>query len=328
MSAAVFLRAIRAELRRAGMSVSDVAQDVGRPGDVIRDAVQQRVGGWPILDACGTDRATVRQLRDAWERLAPVTRPANVVPISRRVQPVPDPGPAVIPLADKELRAVSAEAFIALLRLVQLRSGRKPAEIAVHAGIPRSTAYRFVDDRKNTALPTKAEQVWAFLVACRLPEHQVQQVMLLWTELRQNGPAPHPAPRVVAAEPAEQPLAPVPPPLSGPASRADLIRFGLAITCVLTATGLTAALVITASGWPAGPQVLAIMLMAVLTTAIAASWCVNGRQLVPREQRRPATGDGLAIEDTPAAPPVIGADGEPGSRVSRPTQPVRHAERT
>ncbi|MET0136466.1 MAG: hypothetical protein ABW215_23005 [Kibdelosporangium sp.] len=289
------------------MSVSAVAQDAGQPHDVIRDAVQQRIADWPvyhrILDACGTGRATTGRLRNAWERL-----PSNVVPIARRIQPAEDPGPAPIPLADKELRAASAEAFITLLRRVQLRSGRKPAEIAVHAGIPRSTAYRFVDDRKNTALPTKAEQVRAFLVACRLPAHQVQQIMVLWTELRQNGPAPRTTPPVVVPAEPEQPPATT---LDDAVARSDVIRFGLAVACVLTTTGLTAALTITASGWSAGPQVLAIMLMAALSTAIAASWCVNGRQVVLREPRSRVTDNGLAIKDTPAAPPVIGADSEP-----------------
>jgi DNA-binding phage protein len=314
LPAATFLRAIRAELRRAGMSLTDVAHDVGLPRDVVRAAVQQRVADWScyhrILDACGTDESNATGLRTAWEQLSsvrgPASRSATVVPISRHVQ-VPDDGPIAVPLKDSDLYVATPGEFIALLRRVQLRSGRKPAEIAARAGIPRSTAYRFVDDRRNTALPTKVEQVRAFLTACGLPVHQVQQVMTLWADLQQHGSAQPPPPAVVEP-PRPGPPVPqqLPEPLSGTVSRTDLLRFGLAVACVLTTTGLTTALVITASDWPVGPQVLAVMLMAVLSTALAASWCVSGSQLVLREQRRPSVHGGLTIEATSAPPAVIG----------------------
>jgi hypothetical protein len=345
LSAAAFLSAMRTELRRAGMSVSDVAQEVGQPVDVIRDAVQRRIGEWScyhrILDVCTADGSTVERLRDTWEQLASyrsqaspprpgmadTSRSATVVPISRYVQQKPDEQPATVPLKDSELGAATPEAFIALLRRVQLRSGRKPVEIASRAGIPRSTAYRFVDDRKNTALPTKIEQVRAFLEACGLPAHQVQKVMVLWTDLhqvystKQRSASASVAPREFEqAQQARPDAADAPQVLdrssvgnfgrTAAASRADLIRFGLAVACVLTATALTAALVITASGWPAGPQVLAIMLVAVLSTALAASWCTSGSP-PPAPARRsggPSPENALTIEDAYAAPPVIGLD--------------------
>jgi hypothetical protein len=188
--------------------------------------------------------------------------------------------------------------------------------------IPRSTAYRFVDDRRNTALPTKVEQVKAFLVGCGLPEHQVRRVVLLWTDLREveadrrAAPA-EPAPaevepdrsestadslRWLADEIAERSNAPA-------RQQADFVRWGLAVVHVLVTTTLAAALVISTSGWAAGTQVLAIMLVGVLSAGLAASWCTNlGRWTTrgPRPDRlSPKTG---LVEEPGAAPAVIGLD--------------------
>jgi hypothetical protein len=92
--------------------------------------------------------------------------------------------------------------------------------------------------------------------------------------------------------------------------RADFVRWGLAGAYVLVTTALAGALVISTSGWAAGTQVLAIMLVCVLSAGLAASWCVNvGRWTArgPRPNRSSSTG-GLVVEAPEAAPAVIGLE--------------------
>ncbi|WP_181320776.1 hypothetical protein [Saccharothrix carnea] len=333
-SAIAFLGAVRVELRRAGLSVQDLAQDLGRSTETVRDGVQHRVREWSfyqrILIACAADRATVEHLRDAWRRLDAAkrttpSRPANVVPISRYVAEVRKPEPRAVPVADGELEAGTPGEFISLLRRVQVRSGLTPAEIAVRGGIPRSTAYRFVNDQKNTALPTKMEQVRAFLVACGLPEPQVEKVMVVWCEL-QGGAASVGVP-VPAGPPVEQadPETPgsavegrqepdsavhlrdvVLPLLTG------LARPVLAMASVLVGTALTVVVVTFAGSWRASQQVLVVMLMALLFTVIATAWCVgaNQRDDTGRWRRGPSPDGGLKVEEVVGAPAVIGLDDE------------------
>ncbi|MEO6086694.1 MAG: hypothetical protein ABIQ18_26630 [Umezawaea sp.] len=288
----------------------------------MRLAVQRQVGDWPlyrrVLEVCGADKAVIARFHAGWKRARPGAVASNVVSISSRVQQ-----PPVVPVEDDELCAADAGEFIALLRLVQVRSGLSPAQVAVRSGIPRSTAYRFVDNRKNTALPTKVEQVKAFLVGCRLPEHQVRRVVLLWTDLRE-------AEAVQRSSPAEQveDVVEVQPERAEAAAdslrwladeiaersparlQADFVRWGLAVVYVLVTTALAGALVISTSGWTAGTQVLAIMLVCVLSAGLAASWCANVGRWTTREPRpnRSSPTAGLVVEAPGAAPAVIGLE--------------------
>ncbi|MFD0201903.1 MULTISPECIES: hypothetical protein [Saccharothrix] len=334
ISAIAFLGAVRVELRRAGLSVQDLAQDLGRSTEAVRDGVQQRVREWSfyqrVLTACAADRATVEHLRDAWRRLDAAkrttpSRPANVVPISRYVAEARKPEPRAVPVPDGELEASTPGEFISLLRKVQVRSGLTPAEIAARGGIPRSTAYRFVNDQKNTALPTKMEQVRAFLVACGLPEPQVEKVMVVWCEL-QGGAA-----SVSVPAPASPPVEQADPESPDPAVEGrqepesalhlrdvvlpllrGLARPVLAMAAVLFTTAITAAVVIFASGWSGAQQATVVLMMALLFTMIAVSWCVgaNQRDDTDRWHRGPSPDGGLMVEEVVGAPAVIGLDDE------------------
>ncbi|MFE9746708.1 helix-turn-helix domain-containing protein [Saccharothrix saharensis] len=336
-SAAAFLGAVRAELRRAGLSVPDLAQDVGRSAEGVRDGVQRRVREWSfyrrVLNACAADTATVEHLHGLWRSLdtahrAGTSRPANVVPMSRYAPEARKDEPRAVPVRDDELAAGTPAEFISLLRRIQVRSGLTPAEVAVRGGIPRSTAYRFVNDQKNTSLPTKMEQVRAFAVACGLPEAQVEKVVVVWCEL-QGAPVaasppvapPEPAPHEAAARTHDEADPDealnirdvVVPLLTG------LARPVLAMASVLVTTGLTASVVVFASGWPAGQQVIVVMLMALLFTMIATAWCLGAGQRVDPERRRrgPSPEGGLVVDDVAGAPAVIGLDDPagPGHRV-------------
>lgn len=325
-----FLGAVRAQIRQAGLAVAEVARDCRQPPQVVRHAVQRQVGDWPlyrrVLEVCGADKAAIARFHSAWKRAKPSTGTSNVVPISSRVHQTPDESPPAASVQDDELRAASARDFIAVLRLVQVRSGLTPAQIAIRSGIPRSTAYRFVDHRKNTALPTKVEQVQAFLVGCRLPEHQVRKVVLLWTDVREAESAHRSSAAATGHRPPDG-IAEVRPDQaadslrwlaneiaerSGPPvhQQVDLLRWGLAVVNVLVTTVLAAALVISTSGWATGPQVLTIMLVCVLSAGISASWCTNLGRWNVREPRkaRSSSATGLVVEDPGAAPPVIGLD--------------------
>ena len=98
-----------------------------------------------------------------------------------------DPEPALPLLATStaELRAATAAEFIELLRTIQVRSGLTPPEISRRAGqvLPRSQIYSLL---KRGKLPTKPEQVRAFVTICGLPEPQVARVMELWATLREQ----------------------------------------------------------------------------------------------------------------------------------------------
>lgn len=332
-SAAAFLGAVRVEMRRAGLSVPDLAQDVGRSAESVRDGVQRRVREWSfyrrVLTACAADTATVEHLHGVWRGLdtahrAGTSRPANVVPMSRYVPEAREDEPRAVPVRDDELAAATPAEFISLLRRIQVRSGLTPAEVAVRGGIPRSTAYRFVNDRKNTSLPAKMEQVRAFAVACGLPDAQVEQVVVVWCELHgtpvaASPPAgrPEPAPHEAAAQTHDETRPDealnlrdvVLPLLTG------LARPVLAMASVLVTTGLTASVVVFASGWPPGQQVLVVMLMALLFTMIAAAWCLGaGRSVDPERRRRgPSPDGGLVVEDVVGAPAVIGDDEATGA---------------
>lgn len=328
-SPAAFLGAVRGELRRAGLSIPDLAQDVGRSTEVVRAGVQQRVREWhfyrKVLSACAADRSTVEHLHNAWKRLDAAS-PANVVPITQHAPDVPRQRPRAVPMTDEELKAGTAAEFISLLRRMQVRSGLTPAEIAARGGIPRSTAYRFVNDQKNSSLPAKMDQVRAFAATCGLPEPQVEKVVVLWCEL-QGGVVP-PAGPAVTDEPAEhrEDVEPSPPVEAHQEDRTagtpnvrdvvvpllvGLARPVLAMVCVLVMTGITAVVVMSIGDLSAGARLVAVVMMAALFTVIGVSWCVNvGRQPETRCRRpHPAPHRGLVIEDVTAVPTVLGATG-------------------
>ncbi|MET1074536.1 MAG: hypothetical protein ABWY11_17955 [Umezawaea sp.] len=332
LPAEVFLGAVRSRIRQSGLAASEVARDCGQPVQVVRDAVQRRVGEWAlyrrILEVCGADKAAVAQLHGAWKRARGAT--SNVVSISSRVHQPADGGQPAAAVQDDELRAATPREFIAVLRLVQVRSGLSPAQIAIRADIPRSTAYRFVDNKKNSALPTKVEQVKAFLAGCRLPEQQVRKVVLLWTDLRDFESDNRSSVETANRDPLTGDIAEAKPDRpeqtadslrwladeiversGAPAnSPADLLRWGSAVAYVLVTTALAAALVISTSGWAAGTQVLAIMLVCVLSAGLAASWCANVGRWTGRGPRRgrSAAEAGLVVESPGAAPAVIGLE--------------------
>lgn len=84
-----------------------------------------------------------------------------------------------------ELRAATAAEFIKLLRMIHARCGLSLPEISRRAGqvLPRSQVYSLL---KRGKLPTKPEQVRAFVTICGLPEPQVARVMELWATLREQ----------------------------------------------------------------------------------------------------------------------------------------------
>lgn len=71
---------------------------------------------------------------------------------------------------------------MAMMRRVHEVSGFTAGQISAFSGLPRSTAYRFIDP-KNTTLPKNRGQVEAFLRACRMPPQQVVRMLNLWDEL-------------------------------------------------------------------------------------------------------------------------------------------------
>ncbi|MFI6098631.1 BTAD domain-containing putative transcriptional regulator [Lentzea sp. NPDC051213] len=91
----------------------------------------------------------------------------------------------LIPTPATELRAATAAEFIDLLRTIHVRSGLTLPEIARRAGrvLPRSQIYSLL---KRGKLPTKPEQVRAFVTICGLPESRVARVMELWATLREQ----------------------------------------------------------------------------------------------------------------------------------------------
>ncbi len=97
----------------------------------------------------------------------------------------PEPALPLIATSTAELRAATEAEFIELMRTVHLRSGLTLPEVSRRAGqvLPRSQVYSLF---KRAKLPTKAEQVRAFVTICGLPEPQVARVMELWATLREQ----------------------------------------------------------------------------------------------------------------------------------------------
>lgn len=81
-----------------------------------------------------------------------------------------------------ELSATTVAEFTALLR--KLRCGANGGVVALskRSGISRSQIYAMTEISKPV-LPTRSDQVRAFLEGCGLPEHQVIQVEQIWADL-------------------------------------------------------------------------------------------------------------------------------------------------
>lgn len=94
-----------------------------------------------------------------------------------------------IPAAPRNNRAedneAAASAYMAMLRRIHELSGLTAGQIAAYSGLPRSTAYRFID-RKNNTLPKNRDQVEAFLNACRVPQRNIDRLLELWDEVSGN----------------------------------------------------------------------------------------------------------------------------------------------
>lgn len=95
------------------------------------------------------------------------------------------PARPLLATSTAELRAATEAEFVELLRTIRARSGLSLPEIHRRAGrvLPRSQVYSLL---KRDRLPTKPEQVRAFVSICGLPEPQVARVMELWATLREQ----------------------------------------------------------------------------------------------------------------------------------------------
>ncbi|MFJ8961481.1 multiprotein-bridging factor 1 family protein [Lentzea sp. NPDC102401] len=130
-----------------------------------------------------------RRIRTLWETASQVeqvetpVRRLTSTSVGAVAQDKPGDTPqALRAMRDSELQATNPAEFMSLLRTIQVRSRNNPARIAKIAGISRSQSYRFVT---RPTLPTKPEDVEAFVTACGLQQEQVQRVMALWSELRE-----------------------------------------------------------------------------------------------------------------------------------------------
>ncbi|MCO1575845.1 helix-turn-helix domain-containing protein [Crossiella sp. SN42] len=90
--------------------------------------------------------------------------------------------PAEVPTPATELKAGDTAEFLALLRMLQARSGASRAELVRRSGIPSSSLYSLLEPKRE-ALPQQSDQVRKFLEACGLDTHAVTQVMRVWADL-------------------------------------------------------------------------------------------------------------------------------------------------
>lgn len=81
-----------------------------------------------------------------------------------------------------DLRATTGKEFRELLGRVRATSGLSGGQIAAKTGMPRSTAYALTNTSR-AGLPSRRDQVRAYVVACGLSDTQVDNVMDLWTTL-------------------------------------------------------------------------------------------------------------------------------------------------
>jgi hypothetical protein len=92
---------------------------------------------------------------------------------------------AYLELPSEQLAASTPGEFSRLLGQIMTAKGLTASQVAIRAKIPRSQAYNIVSASRTT-LPSKPEQVRAFVEACDLAPVQVAVVMDLWTKLDQQ----------------------------------------------------------------------------------------------------------------------------------------------
>jgi hypothetical protein len=92
-------------------------------------------------------------------------------------------GTLELPIA--ELSATTVPEFTALLNRLRRRAKGGVTGLAKRSGISRSQIYAITDVTKP-ALPTRSDQVRAFLEGCGLPEYQVSAVEQVWADLNEN----------------------------------------------------------------------------------------------------------------------------------------------
>ncbi|MFB7837819.1 protein kinase [Streptomyces sp. NPDC056056] len=84
------------------------------------------------------------------------------------------------------VEARDAEQFFNGLRHLRDASGRSAGQIAQFAGMPRSSAYRFVSECKK-GLPRKPARLEQFCQGCKLTPEQTKQVIASWSRLAGGG---------------------------------------------------------------------------------------------------------------------------------------------
>ncbi|WP_394614525.1 helix-turn-helix domain-containing protein [Lentzea sp. JNUCC 0626] len=165
--------------------------------DFLSALEEQRLLPWAayteLLFEIDTTLLDRRRIKALWTKAGHVVGTSSQQPWfplegPRRLAPVPPPAVmmdrhVVRPMLDSELQASSESEFTALLRTIQQRSGRNPAQVGKDARIPRSQAYSLIS---RATLPTRPDQVRRFADACGLPYDQVQRVMRLWSELHER----------------------------------------------------------------------------------------------------------------------------------------------
>jgi hypothetical protein len=97
----------------------------------------------------------------------------------------PERGRSYLELPSEQLTASTPAQFSQLLNRVMTAADLRASEVAIKAKIPRSQAYSMVSGNR-TALPSKPEQVRAFVKACGLNPVQATTVIDLWAKLDQQ----------------------------------------------------------------------------------------------------------------------------------------------
>ncbi len=98
---------------------------------------------------------------------------------------MPERGRIYLEIDSDRIRADTPAEFRQLLDYIRVRAGLTPSQIAIKTKIPRSQAYNMVTATRTT-LPSKPDQVRAWVEACKLAPVQVGLVMDLWSKLDQQ----------------------------------------------------------------------------------------------------------------------------------------------
>jgi hypothetical protein len=104
---------------------------------------------------------------------------------------------AYLELPSEQLNASTPGEFSHLLGRIMTAKGLTASQVSIKAEIPRSQTYNMVSASRGK-LPSRPEQVRAFVEACNLAPFQVALVMDLWGKLEkqareQSAKAPRPA---------------------------------------------------------------------------------------------------------------------------------------